>query len=218
MPKLRIHNFTISLDGYGAGPDQDRDNPFGHGGLALHGWMTKTRTFQRVLGHGQGTTGIDDDFVARGFENIGAWILGRNMFGPIRGDWPDDHWKGWWGDTPPYHTDVFVLTQHARAPIIMKGGTTFHFVTDGIHSALQRAKASANGKDVRLGGGVGTIRQYLQAGLVDEMHVAIAPVILGKGEHLLEGIDTPSLGYTCTQYVSTPDATHFVLTRQRQVG
>ncbi len=160
MPKLRIHNFTISLDGYGAGPDQDRDNPFGRGGLALHGWMTKTRTFQQMLGHGQGTTGIDDDFVARGFEKIGAWILGRNMFGPIRGDWPDEQWKGWWGDTPPYHTDVFVLTHHARAPIAMKGGTTFHFVTDGMHSALQRAKSSANGKDVRLGGGVGTVRQY----------------------------------------------------------
>jgi dihydrofolate reductase len=216
MPsKLRIHNFTISLDGYGAGRDQERDNPFGRGGLALHEWMTKTRTFQHLLGQGQGTTGVDDDFVARGFENIGAWILGRNMFGPIRGDWPDDQWKGWWGDTPPYHTDVFVLTHHARAPITMKGGTTFHFVTDGLHAALQRAKSSANGKDVRLGGGVGTIRQYLQAGLVDEMHVAIAPVILGNGEHLLGGIDALSLGYTCTHYVSTPDATHFVLTRQR---
>jgi dihydrofolate reductase len=215
MSRLRIHTFTISLDGYGAGPNQDLDNPFGRGGLALLEWMTNTRTFQRLVGQGQGATGVDDDFVARGFENVGAWILGRNMFGPIRGDWPDDHWNGWWGDTPPYHTDVFVLTHHARAPVAMKGGTTFHFITDGIHAALQRATSAANGKDVRLGGGVSAIRQYLQAGLIDEMHVAISPVMLGNGEHLLCGIDTLALGYECTQHVTTPNATHFVLTRRR---
>jgi dihydrofolate reductase len=215
MSRLRIHNFAISLDGYGAGPNQDSDNTLGRGGLALHEWMTKTITFQQLFGHGQGTTGVDDDFVARGFENVGAWILGRNMFGPIRGDWPDDHWKGWWGDTPPYHTDVFVLTHHARASIAMKRGTTFHFVTDGIHAALQRATSAANGKDVRLGGSVGVIRQYLQAELVDEMHVAISPIMLGNGEHLLSGIDTLALGYACTQHVTTPNATHFVLTKRR---
>ena len=215
MSRLRIHNFTISLDGYGAGPNQDADNPLGRGGLALHEWMTNTRTFQQMFGHGQGTTGVDDDFVARGFENVGAWILGRNMFGPIRGDWPDDHWKGWWGDTPPYHTDVFVLTHHARAPIAMTGGTTFRFVTDGIHAALQRATSAANGKDVRLGGGISVIRQYLQAELIDEMHVAISPIMLGNGEHLLCGIDTLALGYECTQHVTSPNATHFVLTKRR---
>jgi dihydrofolate reductase len=215
MSRLRIHTFTISLDGYGAGPNQDLDNPFGRGGLALHEWMTNTRTFHRMVLQSQGATGVDDDFVARGFENVGAWILGRNMFGPIRGEWPDDRWNGWWGDTPPYHTDVFVLTHHARPPVSMKGGTTFHFITDGIHAALQRATSAANGKDVRLGGGVSAIRQYLQAGLIDEMHVAISPVMLGTGEHLLCGIDTLALGYERTQHVTTPNATHFVLTKRR---
>jgi dihydrofolate reductase len=215
MSRLRIHTFTISLDGYGAGPNQDAENPFGRGGLALHEWMTNTRTFQGLVGQDQGATGVDDNFVARGFEHVGAWILGRNMFGPIRGDWPDDTWNGWWGDTPPYHTDVFVLTHHARAPIAMKGGTTFHFVTDGIHAALQRATVAAKGKDIRLGGGVSAIRQYLQAGLIDEMHVAISPVMLGHGEHLLSGLDTLALGYECTQHVTTPHATHFVLTKRR---
>jgi dihydrofolate reductase len=215
MCLLRVHNFSISLDGYGAGPNQDVDNPLGVGGLALHRWMTSTRTFQQRFGNGQGTTGVDDDFAARGFENIGGWILGRNMFGPIRGEWPDERWKGWWGENPPYHTDVFVLTHYARAPIEMHGGTTFHFVTNGIRAALQHAKAAAKGRDVCLGGGVGAIRQYLQAGLIDDLHLAIAPVMLGKGEHLLEGIDTLSLGYACTQHVTTSDATHFVLTRRR---
>jgi dihydrofolate reductase len=215
MCQLRVHGFSISLDGYGAGPNQNVDNPLGVGGLALHRWMVQTRTFQRMFGDGQSTTGFDDDFIARGFEDIGAWILGRNMFGPVRLDWPDASWKGWWGETPPYHTDVFVLTHYPRAPIAMNGGTTFHFVTDGIHAALQRAKVAAKGRDVRLGGGVSAIRQYLQAGLIDELHLAISPVILGNGEHLLSGIDTVSLGYECTQHVTTPDATHFVLTKRR---
>jgi dihydrofolate reductase len=212
-PKLRVHSFSISLDGYGAGPNQDLDNPLGAGGLAMHQWVFATRTFRRMFGGDDGTTGIDDDFAARGFNNIGAWILGRNMFGPVRGPWPDDTWKGWWGDNPPYHTPVFVLTNHPRPSITMSGGTTFHFVTDGIHAALQRAADAADGQDIRLGGGVATIRQYLCAGLVDEMHLAISPVLLGSGEHLLAGIDAPKLGYRCTEHVATPDVTHVVLTR-----
>src|ERR1044071_9731582 len=203
MAKLRVHTFSSSLDGFGAGSNQARDNPLGVGGEALHDWLVATRTFQQMFGKGEGDAGADDEFVVRGFENIGAWILGRNMFGPIRGDWPDDAWTGWWGDNPPYHTDVFVLTHHARKPIAMKGGTTFHFVTDGIEAALERAKTSANGKDVRLGGGASTIRQYLKARLIDEMHIAISPIVLGSGEHLLGGIDVLQLGYTCTRHVNT---------------
>jgi dihydrofolate reductase len=214
MTKLRVHSFSISLDGYGAGPGQDLENPLGRGGLALHEWRTKTRTFQRAFGGEDGSTGPDDDIEARGSVNIGAWILGRNMFGPIRGPWPDDRWKGWWGDTPPYHTDVFVLTHHAREPIEMKGGTTFHFVTEGIHAALERATSAARGKDVRVGGGLATIRQYLQARLIDEMHVAISPVLLGKGEHLFGGIDVPALGYACAEHITTPHATHLVLKKE----
>jgi dihydrofolate reductase len=217
MSRLSVNNFSVSLDGYGAGPGQDSENPLGRGGLALHEWLTKTRTFQRAFGGEDGSTGIDDDFAARGFDNVGAWILGRNMFGPVRGDWPDDRWKGWWGDTPPYHTDVFVLTHHGREPIEMNGGTTFYFVTDGIHAALERATSAAGGKDVRLGGGVSTIREYLRARLIDEIHVAIAPVILGQGEHLLGGIDAPALGYACTEHVATSYATHFVLKKEAHI-
>jgi dihydrofolate reductase len=213
-PRLRVHCFTISLDGYGAGPGQDRENPLGVGGLALHEWAFATRTFCRMFGREGGTTGIDDDFVVRGFDNIGAWILGRNMFGPVRGPWPDDGWKGWWGDDPPYHVPVFVLTHHPRAPIAMAGGTTFHFVTDGIHAALQRAADAAGGRDIRLGGGVATIRQYLQARLIDEMHLAMSPTLLGAGEPLFAGLDLPKLGYRCSSHVPTPNATHVVLTKQ----
>jgi dihydrofolate reductase len=215
MPKLRVHAFSISLDGYGAGPDQELKNPLGIGGLALHEWFFPTRTFQKmVIGRDGGTTGIDDQFAARGFDNIGASILGRNMFGPVRGPWPDDAWKGWWGDNPPFHAPVFVLTHHRRASIAMKGGTTFHFVTDGIEAALRRASDAAEDRDIRLGGGVSTIRQYLSAGLIDEMHLAIAPTLLGSGEALLAGLDLPKLGYRCTEHVPTPSATHVVLTRQ----
>ncbi len=214
MAWLRVQSFTISLDGYGAGPNQDIDNPLGAGGMALHEWVLRTRTFQQMGGKDGGATGPDDDFVARGFANVGAWILGRNMFGPIRGRWKNDEWKGWWGTNPPYHTPVFVLTHHRRASIEMNGGTTFHFVTDGIQSALKRAFAAADGKDVRLGGGVATIRQYLSAGLIDEMHLAISPVLLGSGESLLDGIDLPKLGYQCSEHVTTPNATHFVVTRK----
>jgi dihydrofolate reductase len=213
MPRLRVHGFSVSLDGFGAGPRQDLDEPLGVGGEALHEWTVATRTFRRMSGQDGGSTGLDDDFTARGFDNIGAWILGRNMFGPVRGPWPDDTWKGWWGDTPPYHVPVFVLTNHARAAVAMDGGTTFHFVTDGIRSALARAGEAAGDRDIRLGGGVATIRQYLQAGLVDEMHLAIAPVLLGSGEHLLAGIDLPALGYRCTEHVPTAAATHVVLAK-----
>jgi dihydrofolate reductase len=213
MSKLRVSCFTISLDGFGAGPNQSLDNPLGVGGEDLHQWFIPTRTFQKMLGSGDGTTGLDDDFAERGMSQIGAWILGRNMFGPIRGAWPDDEWKGWWGDNPPYHTPVFVLTHHPRASIQMEGGTTFHFVTDGIHAALKRARDAAGGLDVRLGGGAETIRQYLQAGLIDEMHLAISPLVLGSGESLLAGIDLLKLGYKCTEHATTPAAMHVVLTR-----
>jgi len=211
MAKLRVHAFSISLDGYGAGPNQGLEDPLGVGGEQLHEWVVATRTFQQLYGEKDGTTGVDDDFTARGFANIGAWILGRNMFGPIRGAWQDDAWKGWWGDEPPYHTDVFVLTHHPRAPISMAGSTTFHFVTEGIHAALDRAKAAAKGRDVRLGGGAATIQQYLRAGLVDEMHVAIAPTLLGSGEHLFKGLDILKLGYRCVEHVPSAAATHIVL-------
>jgi dihydrofolate reductase len=214
MSKLRVHAFSISLDGYGAGPNQSLDNPLGEGGEALHEWFLPTRTFQMMRGKEAGETGIDDDFAARGFANVGAWILGRNMFGPIRGDWPDNDWKGWWGANPPYHTPVFVLTHHPRDSITMDGGTVFHFVTDGIHAALKRASEAANGKDVRLGGGVATIQQYLRAGLIDEMHLAISPVLLGSGEHLFQGLDLRELRYECTEHVPAAKATHVVLTRR----
>lgn len=213
MPRLRVQCFAISLDGYGAGPDQSLENPLGRGGMGLHQWFLATRTFRQMFGQDGGSTDVDDRFAARGFDNIGAWILGRNMFGPVRGPWPDDTWKGWWGDTPPYRCPVFVLTNHPRASIGMNGGTTFHFVTDGIHAALARATEAAGGRDVRLGGGVATIRQYLSAGLIDEIHLAIAPVLLGSGEHLLAGLDLPRLGYRCSEHVPTAAATHVVLAR-----
>lgn len=213
MSRLRVHGFAISLDGYGAGPDQSLANPLGVGGEALHEWTVATRTFRKMFGQDGGSTGIDDAFVARGFDNIGAWILGRNMFGPIRGDWPDDAWKGWWGDTPPYHCPVFVLTHYPRPSIAMEGGTIFHFVTDGIHAALERATEAACGRDIRVGGGASTIRQYLQEGLVDEMHFAISPVLLGTGEPLFAGLDLPKLGYRRSEHVATPNATHIVLTK-----
>jgi dihydrofolate reductase len=214
MAKLRVHNFAMSLDGYGAGPRQSLDNPLGAGGLALHEWAFNTRTFHAMHGKDGGSSGVDDDFVARGFDNIGAWIIGRNMFGPVRGPWPDDTWKGWWGDDPPYHTPAFVLTHHPRSSLTMKGGTTFHFVTDGIHAALGRAQEVSQGKDIRLGGGVATIRECLRDGLVDEMHLAYAPVLLGSGECLLAGMDLPALGYQVTSHITTVSVMH-VLTAKK---
>ncbi len=214
--KLRVNCFGVSLDGYGAGPRQDLANPLGVGGMALHDWFFPTRTFQTtVLGKSTGgATGVDDDFAVRGMAGLGAWILGRNMFGPIRGQWPDEQWKGWWGDTPPYHVPVFVLTHHPRAPLAMAGGTTFYFVTEGIHAALSRAREAAQGRDVRVGGGVATVRQYLQAGLIDEMHLAISPVFLGEGENLFAGLDLPKLGYQRTEHVPSASATHVVFTKR----
>jgi dihydrofolate reductase len=214
MTRVRVEGFTISLDGYGAGPNQDINNPLGVGGTELHQWFRPTRTFQRnVFGKDGGTTGVDDDFAARGFQNFGAWILGRNMFGPDRGDW-DTNWKGWWGDDPPYHVPTFILAHRARAPIEMEGGTTFHFITGGIREALDRAREAAAGKDVRIGGGPATIRQYLREGLIDELHIAIAPVLLGQGEPLFEGVDLRALGYECVEFVASEKATHVVLRRR----
>src|SRR5574342_461506 len=212
MSRLRVHGFSVSLDGYGAGPDQSLDDPLGRGGTALFEWFFPTRTFKQMhapelapkrLAQEGGTTGVDDDFAALGFENLGAWIMGRNMFGPVRGPWPDESWRGWWGTNPPYHVPVFVLTHHARKPLEMEGGTVFHFVTGGIRDALEQATAAARGQDVRLGGGAATIRQYLQARLVDEMHFAITPVLLGSGESLLGGLDLPALGDACTAHVAS---------------
>jgi dihydrofolate reductase len=215
MSKLRVESFTISLDGFGAGPNQSLENPLGVGGTSLHAWAMSTRTFQRnVFGNDGGQDGIDEDFAARGFQNIGAWILGRNMFGPVRGPWPDESWRGWWGENPVYHVPVFVLTHHARPPLVMEGGTTFHFVTDGINAALAQAREAARGKDVRLGGGVSVIQQYLRERLIDEMHIAISPVLLGAGERLFEGVNMRALGYECVQFVASEKATHVVLRRQ----
>lgn len=218
MTRVRVESFTISLDGYGAGPNQSLDHPLGEGGPELHQWALPTRTFQRaVFGKEGGTTGVDETFAVRGFTNIGAWVMGRNMFGPIRGPWPDFNWQGWWGDNPPYRVPVFVLTHHERPPLEMEGGTVFHFVTGGIHEAIDRARAAANGMDVRIGGGASTIRQALSASLVDEMHIAIAPVVLGKGEPLFEGIDLKALGYECIEHVPTDHATHVVLRRREGI-
>jgi dihydrofolate reductase len=215
LSKLRVHSFSISIDGYGAGPNQDLQHPLGVGGPELFDWFVHTRTWQHMQGNLDGETGADDDSAARGFANIGAWILGRNMFGPVRGPWPDDSWKGWWGDEPPYGVPVFVLTHHPRTSITMKGGTVFHFVTDGIESALRRARDAAGGRDVRLGGGVATIRQYLRAALIDELHLAISPVLLGAGEHLLHGIDTRALGYECAENAPSKRAAAHVVLRKR---
>lgn len=213
MTRVRVESFAVSIDGFGAGPDQSLDNPLGVGGMALHDWALPTRTFQRrVFGQEGGTTGVDDDFAARGFDNVGAWILGRNMFGPIRGPWPDLAWQGWWGDDPPYHVPVFVLTHHPRPPLQMAGGTVFHFVGD-LHDALDQARAAAGGQDVRIGGGPATIRQYLREGLIDELHIVVAPVLLGRGEPLFEGLDLPALGYACAAFTPSEKAGHLLIQR-----
>jgi dihydrofolate reductase len=223
MPKVKVAGFSVSLDGYGAGPHQDLENPLGQRGLELHQWVFKTEFFKRIHGQGiesdalgaatpsAGPRDINNEFAERAAANVGAWILGRNMFGPIRGAWPDDEWKGWWGPNPPYHVPVFVLTHHARPPLEMEGGTTFYFVTDGIESGLKQAKAAAGGKDVRIGGGVATIRQYLKIGAIDEMHLAVAPVFLGKGENLFEGLNLTGLGFGVTSHVATAEVMHVIL-------
>jgi dihydrofolate reductase len=214
MSRVRVECFSISIDGYGAGPDQSVANPLGVGGEALHDWIVSTCAWRQMHGKEGGAIGIDDDFAARGAKNVGAWIMGRNMFGPIRGPWPDLDWKGWWGKNPPFHGPVFVLTHHARPPLQMEGDTTFHFVTGGIHEALDRAREAADVMDVQIGGGASTIQQYLRAGLIDEMHVAVVPLVLGGGERLFEGVDLPGLGYECVQFAGSEKATHVVLARK----
>ncbi len=214
MSKVRVAAFSISLDGFGAGPRQDVNNPLGVRGFELHAWFQDTEVFKKMHGQSGGSQGIDNDFAVQSFENVGAWILGRNMFGPVRGPWKDDSWKGWWGDNPPYHTPVFVLTHHARSPLTMKGGTTFHFVIDGLASALKKAKEAAQGKDVRIGGGVSVIRNYLTAGLIDEMHLAISPVFLGEGEDLFSGINLPKLGFVPFRTVPGENATHVLIKKR----
>jgi dihydrofolate reductase len=219
LAKVRVAAFSLSVDGFGAGPEQSVNDPLGKRGMELHQWAFGTRTFQAMLGkEGVGSVGVDNDYAARGMSNFGAFILGRNMFGPVRGHWPDDSWKGWWGDNPPYHAPTFILTHHARDPIVMEGGTTFHFVTEGIEAALEQARAAAGQQDVKIGGGVSTVRQYLKAGLVDELHFAIAPVMLGRGEAMFEGIDLPSLGFRVTEHIATEFATHLVLGRAEKSG
>jgi dihydrofolate reductase len=210
-----VQCFSVSLDGYGAGPSQDLQNPLGVGGPEMFDWFFHTRTWQRMHGNDGGEAGIDDDMAAQGFIDIGAWIMGRNMFGPIRGPWPDESWQGWWGEEPPYHTPVFVLTHHPRPPLRMKGGTEFRFVTEGIHAALEQARDAADGRDIRVGGGVSTIRQYLREALIDELHLVIAPVLLGTGEHLLGGIDMRSLGYECVKHVAGARAAAHVFLQKR---
>jgi dihydrofolate reductase len=213
MSKVRVAAFSVSIDGFGAGPRQDLQNPLGVRGTELHGWFFPTDIFQKMHGQGEGTKGADNDVAAMSFENVGAWILGRNMFGPVRGPWMDESWKGWWGPNPPYHVPVFVLTHHARAPLAMEGGTTFYFVTDGLESALRQAKAAAKGKDVRIGGGVSVIRQYLLAGQIDEMHVAISPVLMGEGEHLFHRINLHQLGFAVVRSIAGENATHVFMKR-----
>jgi dihydrofolate reductase len=213
VAKVRVAGFSLSIDGFGAGPGQSLENPLGERGKELHQWAFGTRTFRSMFGQVGGSDGVNDDFARRAMDGFGAFILGRNMFGPIRGPWTDGDWKGWWGPNPPYHATTIVLTHHAREPIEMEGGTTFHFVTDGIEVALERARSAAAGRDIKIGGGVSTVRQYLQAGLIDELHFAVSPVVLGRGEALFPGIDFPSLGFRVTETVSTEDAMHIVLAK-----
>lgn len=211
MSKLRVASFSVSLDGFGAGPNQSLENPLGVSGLEMMEWFLNTRSWRKMHGMEAGETGVDNGIAERGLTGLGAWILGRNMFGPIRGPWPDESWKGWWGEEPPYHVPVFVLTHYPRAPIVMKGGTVFTFVTEGIETALNQARAAAGEHDIRLGGGVATVRQYLRAGLIDELHLAISPVLLGTGEHLLKDIDMRALGYRCDESIAGERATHVFL-------
>jgi dihydrofolate reductase len=213
MSKVRVAGFSVSVDGFGAGPEQSLNDPLGKRGPEMFQWFFHTRTFRAMMGKDDGSTGIDEDYASRAMANFGAFILGRNMFGPIRGEWPDDAWKGWWGPNPPYHAPTYILTHYPREPLVMEGGTTFHFVTGGIHEALDQAKAAAGDKDVKIGGGVATVRQYLQAGLIDELHFAVSPIVLGKGEAMFAGIDLPALGFRVTEHVASEKATHLVLAK-----
>ena len=211
--KVRVSSFAVSADGFGAGPDQSLANPLGVGGELLHHWFYPTKTFRTLFGQGQGAEGTDNAFAEKGMRGVGAWILGRNMFAPSRGDWPDDGWKGWWGEEPPYHVPTFVLTHHPRPPLEMKGGTVFHFETGGIEAALEKARAAAGEKDIRIGGGAETVRQYLRAGLIDEMHIAVSPVLLGRGEAFWQGLDLPALGYEVARSTAGERATHLEIVR-----
>jgi len=213
MSRIRVAGFSLSVDGFGGGPDQSLENPLGRRGEELHHWVFPTKSFRTMFGEAGGSEGVDDDYARRSMAGFGAFILGRNMFGPVRGPWPDANWKGWWGDNPPYHAPTFVLTHHPRDPIVMEGGTTFHFVSDGIEAALDRARKAAGGLDIKIGGGVETVRQYLRAGLIDELHFAIAPIVLGRGEAMFAGIDLPALGYRVVEHAATEHATHLVLSR-----
>lgn len=214
MPKLRVHNLAMSLDGFAAGPHQSLDNPLGQGGERLHDWSFASRSWKAAHGLDGGDTGLDDDFIARGDAGIGATIMGRNMFGPVRGPWPDETWTGWWGDNPPFHHPVFVLTHHPRPPLPMAGGTTFTFVVDGPEAALEQAFEAAGGGDVRVGGGASTVRQYLRAKLIDEMHVAVVPILLGSGERLFDATETVPQGYECVEFLSSPSVAHVRLARR----
>ena len=214
MSRLRVQSFGISIDGYGAGPDQSLQNPLGVRGPEIMSWFMPTRVWREMQGMEGGETGVDNEIAKRGFEGFGAWILGRNMFGPVRGPWPDDSWKGWWGDEPPYHVPTFVLTHHPREPLEMAGGTVFHFVTGGIHAALEQATAAAGGLDVRLGGGVSTVRQFLSAGLIDDLHLAVRPVLIGSGESLFQGLDLRALGYECAEHTAGERAMHVFLRKR----
>ena len=215
MTRFRVNAFSISADGYGAGAEQSLDNPMGVGGMQLHGWAFETKTFRAMLGREGGSTGVDEDFAARSFENLGAWILGRNMFGPVRGSWGDESWKGWWGDEPPYHVPVFVLTHYERPPLVMKGGTTFYFVTEGIEEAAKRAAAAAGGKDVRVGGGSSTIQQCLKVGVIDEMHLVLSPVLLGAGEKFFGNLDLVKMGFRVKESVMSERVMHLVVEKKR---
>ena len=215
MTRFRVSAFGISVDGFGAGAEQSLDNPMGVGGLAMHGWAFETKTFRAMHGAEGGSTGVDEEFAARSFENVGAWILGRNMFGPVRGSWGDESWKGWWGDTPPYHVPVFVLTHYERPPLEMMGGTTFYFVTEGIEEAAKKAAAAAGGKDVRIGGGVSTIQQFLRAGAIDEMHLVVSPVLIGAGEKFFGNLDLVKMGFRVTQHVMSERVMHVVMEKKR---
>jgi dihydrofolate reductase len=211
MPKVRIAGFGVSLDGFGAGSEQSLNDPLGKGGPEIFQWFLHTKTFRAMHGQDGGSVDVDDEFARRSMENFGAFILGRNMFGPVRGPWQDDSWKGWWGENPPYHAPTFVLTHYEREPVVMEGGTTFHFVSEGFEEALRRAKRAAGSKDVKIGGGVSTVRQFLRAGLIDSLHFAFAPVMLGRGEALFAGLDLPALGFSVTERRTTEYATHVVL-------
>ena len=214
MPKVRVAGFGVSLDGFSAGVDQSLENPLGKRGPEIFQWFFHTRTFCAMTGKEGGSTDVDDRFARKGMENFGAFILGRNMFGPVRGPWPDDSWKGWWGDNPPYHAPTFVLTHYERSPLVMEGGTTFHFVTGGIEEAMRLAKQAAGLKDVKIGGGVSTVRQYLRSGMVDSLHLALAPVVLGQGEPLFRDLDLAALGFAVTERAATEHATHVVLEKR----